>query len=135
MQGSRLGRSAAAVGCCSCGFATLAPRLADSQAMSCLPLPAHAVTLHPHGVAYLKGSEGSPYEDGTTGEQQPCLGECKRMNELHTAARPSRLCMLFCRRWPLACGPIISMLMTDMQRQTRVTTTFSRAPPMCTSGT
>lgn len=25
-----------------------------------------AVTLHPHGVAYFKNSEGSPYEDGTT---------------------------------------------------------------------
>jgi hephaestin len=28
-------------------------------------LKEHAVTLHPHGVAYLKNSEGSPYQDGT----------------------------------------------------------------------
>lgn len=25
------------------------------------------VTLHPHGVAYLKGSEGAPYADGSSG--------------------------------------------------------------------
>lgn len=28
-----------------------------------------AATIHPHGVAYLKSSEGSPYFDGTMGER------------------------------------------------------------------
>eukprot|EP00211_Chloroparvula_japonica_P000212 CAMPEP_0119118782 /NCGR_PEP_ID=MMETSP1310-20130426/535_1 /TAXON_ID=464262 /ORGANISM="Genus nov. species nov., Strain RCC2339" /LENGTH=1158 /DNA_ID=CAMNT_0007108173 /DNA_START=20 /DNA_END=3496 /DNA_ORIENTATION=- len=28
------------------------------------------LTLHPHGVAYLKDSEGTPYKDGTTGDDR-----------------------------------------------------------------
>ena len=26
-------------------------------------------TMHPHGVFYEKGSEGAPYQDGTSGEE------------------------------------------------------------------
>ena len=31
-------------------------------------------SIHVHGLLYEKGSEGAPYEDGTSGEEMKCHG-------------------------------------------------------------
>ena len=41
--------------------------MAPNPCPACPPLRRPAATMHPHGVAYLKSSEGSPYHDGTMG--------------------------------------------------------------------
>ena len=36
-----------------------------------------AVSMHPHGVAYRKSSEGAPYADGTSGARARSAGACR----------------------------------------------------------
>lgn len=124
-------------------------------------LPLHlpgAVTMHPHGVAYLKDSEGSPYEDGTTGEGLAfhchpcqltlccaCTWEQARMR-LPLAARRGRqgalqapaarqVPPLYSRDSQLLCPHEGNAPAPNCQVPTRQMIMCSQAAPTCTHGT
>ena len=40
----------------------------------------YPVSMHPHGVRYMKDSEGAPYNDGTSGAAYGVDGACDARN-------------------------------------------------------
>lgn len=77
------------------------PGLHIGSSRSRLPAcPTPAATIHPHGVAYLKASEGSPYFDGTMGETPPSACPANRVRPL----TPFRAVATHCKATQ-ACSP------------------------------